>query len=595
MRSAVAGSIGLDVTLLLLGGIVVVAVALFVTERIGADLVALLVLVSLAVTGILTPAEAISGFASTATLTVLGMFVLSAAVVRTGIVTMFANRLHRLAGRGEGRLVLVLGVVAGLASAVMNNTAVVAILLPVVVALAVEVRRAPSRFLIPLSYAAQMGGVLTLIGTSTNILASEISARSGHRALQMFDFTPTGAVVLVVGIAYLVLVAPRLLPHRAQQDAPATPPFIVQVVVPATSTVGGVGAASQDARLRLGGDVRAVRRAGHRLEPAEATLQPGDVVEVEATPSALLQSEAGRLYRPYGETRFADGLALEEGYVVVEIVISPGSAYVGPLTGLARLALSDAHVIGIHQKERFVPSWAAPEVEAGDTLLVMAPRDRLTEFRDSPDLILVQEVPAREFRWNRVPHVAGILAAVVGLAAFDILPIVVTALAGAAAVVVTGVLTMREFYRAIRWDVIFLLAGLVPLGVALVKTGAADMLGGVLTGVAGGLPPWAFLFIVYAITALATEILSNNATVLLMVPVVVASTVALGYDPTPFVLAVAYAASTSFMTPVGYQTNTMVYGPGGYRFGDFFRVGAPLNLLLAIVTTATLGLLYGLY
>lgn len=581
--------------MLVLGGIIVVAVALFVTEKIGADLVALLVLVALALTGILTPAEAISGFSSTATLTVLAMFVLSAAVVRTGVVTMLANRLHRLAGGGEWRLILVLAIVAGLASAIMNNTAVVAILIPVVVALAVEIRRAPSRFLIPLSYAAQMGGVLTLIGTSTNILASEISSTSGHRALQMFEFTPTGAVILVVGTAYLLLVAPRLLPHRRTQDETAGPTFLVQIVIPETGTAVGISAASQDARLRLGGEVRAVRRSGHRLEPAEATLQAGDVVEVEARPPALLQSEAGRLYLPYGQTRFKSGLALEGGYVVVEIVVSPGSSYVGPLTGFSRLAFSDAYVIGIHQKERFVPQWMAPEVEAGDTLLVMLPRDRLVEFRDSPDLILVQEVPAIEFRWNRVPHVAVILGLVVGIAAFDILPIVVTALAGAAAVVLTGVITMREFYRAVRWDVIFLLAGLVPLGVALVKTGAADLLGGFLTGLAGGLPAWAFLLIIFIVTAVTTEILSNNATVLLMVPVVVASAGQLGYDPTPFVLAVAYAASTSFMTPVGYQTNTMVYGPGGYRFGDFFRVGAPLNFILALVVTATLSLLYGLF
>ncbi|HVM45237.1 MAG TPA: SLC13 family permease, partial [Candidatus Thermoplasmatota archaeon] len=567
----------------------------FVTEKIGPDLVALLVLVALTLTGILTPEEAISGFASTATLTVLAMFVLSAAVVRTGVVTMLANRLHKVAGQGEWKLILVLGIVGGLASAFMNNTAVVAILIPVVIALAVEIRRAPSRFLIPLSYAAQMGGVLTLIGTSTNILASEISARSGHRPLEMFEFTATGALILLVGLAYLLLIAPRLLPHRGKQEESFAPLFHATLLVRDATTAVRLSAASKDAELRLGGRVLSVRREGHLLQPAEAVLQPGDLVEVEGAPRALLQSEAGGRFLPLGHAGFQEGLPLRDGFTAVEIVVAPGSSYVGPVSGLARLALSDVYVLGIHRKERLVPRWMTPEVEAGDTLLVMLPRERLVEVRDSPDLILVQEVPTSEFRWNRVPHVLAIIVGVVGLAALDVFPIVVTALAGAALVVLTGILSMREFYRAVRWDVIFLLAGLVPLGIAIVKTGGADILAGMLTGVAGDLPPWALLAIVYVVTALMTEILSNNATVLLMVPVVVSSALSLGLNPTPFVLGVAYAASTSFMTPVGYQTNTMIYGPGDYRFGDFFRVGAPLNALLAIVVTASLSALYGLY
>ena len=587
----------LDPALLALGVIVAGAVFLFVTEKIGSDLVALLVLVALALTGILTPQEAISGFASTATLTVLAMFVLSAAVVRTGIVTMLANRLHGVAGGGEWRLILVLGVVGGLASAIMNKTAVVAILIPVVIALAVGVRSAPSRYLIPLSYSAQMGGTLTLIGTSTNILASEISERSGHRALGMFEFTLTGLVILLVGMLYLLLVAPRLLPHRGTPEESFAPRFHAQLVVREGTSAIGLVSGAKGAELRLGGKVISVRREGHLLQPHEATLQAGDVVEVEGTPASLLASEAGGRFRPFGQSRFPEGLAIEEGYVVVEIVVAPGSSYIGAIGGLEALGGSDAYVIGLHKKEglveHFLPRWSAPDIDAGDTLLVSLPKDRLSEFRDSPNLILVQEVPSIEFRWNKVPHIALIFVGVLGLAALDVFPIVVTALAGAAAVVVTGIMTMREFYRAIRWDVIFLLAGLVPLGTALVKTGAAAALAGTLSQVAGGLPPWALLFIVYVITALATEIISNNATVLLMVPVVVTSALGLGLDPTPFVLAVAYAASTSFMTPVGYQTNTMVYGPGGYRFGDFFRAGAPLNLVLAIVTTTTLSFLYG--
>ena len=589
----------MEPTTLVLGGIIAVAILLFVTEKVKPDLVALCVLIALALAGILTPEEAVSGFASTATLTVLAMFVLSAAVVRTGIVTMLANRLHGLAGGGERRLVLVLGVVGGLASAIMNNTAVVAILIPVVVALAVSVRSAPSRYLIPLSYAAQMGGTLTLIGTSTNILASEISARSGHRALGMFEFTGAGIVILSVGMVYLLLVAPRLLPHRGTPEESFAPRFRAHLVIRDSSTAVGLLSAGKDAELRLGGKIVSVRRAGHLLQPHEATLQAGDLVEVEGTPATLLASEGGGRFRPFGHSRFAEGLTIEDGYVVVEIVVSPGSSYVGPMTGLEAMGSSDAYVIGLHKKEglveHFIPRWGAPDIDAGDTLLVSMPKERLSEFRDSPNLILVQEVPTIEFRWNKVPHIALVFLGVIGLAALGVLPIVVSALAGAAAVVLTGILSMREFYRSIRWDVIFLLAGLVPLGTALVKTGTAAALAGVLTQVAGGLPPWALLFAVYALTALATEVISNNATVLLMVPVVVTSTLALGLDPTPFVLAVAYAASTSFMTPVGYQTNTMVFGPGGYRFADFFRAGAPLNLLLAIVTTATLSLIYGLF
>ena len=576
--------------------IAAVAVVLFVTERFPPDLVALLVLVTLAMSGVLTPAEALSGFASSATLTILAMFVLSAAVVKTGVVTVLANRLHKLGSRREGIVILVLGVSVAPASAFMNNTAVVAIMIPLVVSLAVEARRAPSRFLIPLSYAAQMGGVLTLIGTSTNILASEISAAAGHRPLQMFEFAPVGIVILVIGMVYLVFVAPRLLPHRdGGSDAEVEPEFEAYLVLAEGASAAGISAGSKDAALRLGGEVISVRRAGHLFARDETTLEPGDVIHVRGPPRTLLHAEPGSRFMPYGTERFERGLVVEEGYAVVEVVVSPGSAYVGSVRGLGRLALSDAHVIGIHRKERFVPKWLTPEVEAGDTLLVMVRSDRLAEFRDSPDLILVQEVPLLEFQRHRVPHILAIFAGVVGLAALDVLPIVVTALAGAALVVITGILDMREFYRAIRWDVVFLLAGLVPLGVAIVKTGGADAIAGLLVASTASLPPWGLLLSVYVATALLTEVLSNNATVLLMVPVVVSTATTLALDPTPFVLAVAYAASTSFMTPVGYQTNTMVYGPGAYRFSDFFRVGGPLNFVLALATTAALATVYGLY
>jgi len=206
----------------------------------------------------------------------------------------------------------------------------------------------------------------------------------------------------------------------------------------------------------------------------------------------------------------------------------------------------------------------------------------------------VQEVPLVEFRLHRLPHVLAIFAGVVGVAAVGVFPIVVTALAGAVLLVITGILTMREFYQAIRWDVIILLAGLIPLGTAFVKTGAAATLAAIIEGNVAGYPTWALLFALYAFTALLSAFLSNNGTVVLMVPVAVSAALGLGLDPTPFVLAVAYAASTSFMTPIGYQTNTMVYGPGGYRFSDFFRVGAPLNLILAVVTTVALSRMYGL-
>ncbi|HVL47523.1 MAG TPA: SLC13 family permease [Candidatus Thermoplasmatota archaeon] len=579
---------------LIVAAIATGAIFLFVTEWVTPDVVALLVLIALAASGVLTAQEAISGFASTATLTVLAMFVLSAAVVRTGVVTLLSNRLHSLGAGREARMIVVIALIVAPISAFMNNTAAVAIMIPLVVALAAEAKRAPSRFLIPLSYASQMGGVLTLIGTSTNILASEISMASGHRPLEMFEFTPVGLVVAAVGIFYLVVIGPRLLPHRGETAESFAPKFRAKIVVKAGSSVVGLLASGKDATLRLGGEVQEVRRKGHRLAPNEATLEPDDIVEVEGVPDRLLHAEAGGAFVPLGQRRHP-GLEVDEDRVVVEIVVAPGSSYVGQERDLARLAYMDAHVIGIHRKERMVPIWLKPEVEAGDTLLVLTRKERLEELRDNPDLILVQEVPVIEPRRDRILHVVAIFAGVVGLAALNILPIVVTALAGAVLVVLVGILDMREFYRAVRWDVIVLLAGLVPLGTAIVKTGGAAMLAGAFTGLAGHLPPWILLFATYATTALLTEVLSNNGTVVLMVPVTVTAAFGLGLDPTPFVLAVAFAASTSFMTPVGYQTNTMVYGPGDYKFSDFFRVGAPLNLALAFVTTAALATTYGLW
>ncbi|MEF8757514.1 MAG: SLC13 family permease [Halobacteriales archaeon] len=606
--------------------LVAFALVLFATEPVPVDVTAIGILVTLllidpvsaelAAVGVLADGldvladptgDGLAGFASSATLTVLAMFVLSRGVQETGVIQRLGRWVAALTGESENRQ---LGATIGLVgpiSGFINNTAAVAILLPMVTDLAHEGRTSPSKLLMPLSFASMFGGTLTLIGTSTNILAAAVATdldpAVGSR-FTMFVFTPVGILISLVGVAYFMTVGRRLLPERIQVEEDLTREFemgdyLTEVVVREDSPLVGqrVGAALKETDFDVD-LLQLVRNGEVFLEPlGPKSIRAGDVFVVRTDRDTLVEllDVEGLDLVPDVEVDEAELETASGQENLVEVVVGPGASLVGEsLRSAAFRQRYDATVLAIRRGPETVRKRLDDvRLRVGDTLLVQATAESVERLDAHRDFIVAQEIERTNYRTSKVPVAVGIVAAVVGVAAFTGVPIVSAALAGALAMVLTGCLRPTEVYESVQWDVIFLLAGVIPLGTALQHTGAATLVADGLVASAGTLPPIAVLGLLYVVTALLTNVISNNASVVLMVPVAFQAASTLDASVFSFVLAVTFAASTAFMTPVGYQTNLFVYGPGGYTFMDYVRVGAPLQLLVAAVTTVGIWGLFG--
>nr|WP_115863287.1 SLC13 family permease [Halorussus litoreus] len=596
--------------------IVLVALVLFATEPVPIDITALGIMVALMVLEPWTrisPAEGVSGFASTATVTVLAMFVLSYGVQRTGAVQILGRKIAAFTRDDETRQLGATVGVVGSISGFINNTAAVAILMPMVTDLAHEGKTSPSKLLLPLSYASMFGGTLTLIGTSTNILASDLSARLAEQnpaafgelhAFSMFEFTALGIVVSLVGAAYLMTVGRWLTPARIPPREDLTEEFgleeyLTEVVVREDSPLVGqtVREVLDDTEFDVD-VVQLIRGTKSFAEPlGPKQIQPEDVFALRTDRDTLVDliDAEGLELLPEVEVTEEELGSDDPERSLVEVVVAPRSSLVGESLASANFRdRYDATVLALRRGPEYVRKrMDHTDLQVGDTLLVQATPDSISRLNVNRDFIVAQEIDRPDYRESKIPLAVGIVAAVVGLAALELLPIMVSALAGALVMVVTGVLKPAEVYDAVEWDVIFLLAGVIPLGIALEQTGGADLVADLLVLSGDLLPPLAVLGLFYVVTALLTNVVSNNASVVLMIPVAAETAAQLGANAFSFVLAVTFAASTAFMTPVGYQTNLFVYGPGGYKFTDYFRVGAPLQLVFAIVTTLGIAFFWG--
>lgn len=574
----------LIVLLAVLGG----AVVLFVTELLPVDLVALIVLASLLLTGVVSPEQAFAGFSNRATVTIAAMFVLSTALYRTGMLDQLGDVLARLAERSFWLALAGMMLVISAVSAFINNTAAVAIFLPIVLGAARDTGMSASRLLMPLSFAAIFGGLCTLIGTSTNILVSAIAADAGLRPFGMFEFAPLGLVLLLVGTGYMLAVGVRLIPERRPPREGLTRSFrmdeyVTELVLLPESTSVGQPLGESELMGDLDLEPLEVRRDDRRLAPpdTEVVLAAGDVLRVRCdlgTLAELSQREGVRL-RPRAEWRDEDFASEEE--VLVEVVVAPNSDLEGRTLAEANFRERyDATVLALRHRGALVHHGIGDaRLRPGDALLVEARQDRLPGLKRDDAFVVVSEVETPSFRAEKFVPALAVMVGVVVLPTLGIVPIVASATAGAILMILLRCLTVEEAYEAIEWKVIFLLAGVLTLGTAMRETGGADLLSTFLVERVG---PWGGTAVVaafYLVTSLATELMSNNASAALLAPIAVAAAGGLGVDPRPLLMAVTFAASASFLTPVGYQTNTMVFSAGHYRFTDFARVGAPLNLL----------------
>jgi di/tricarboxylate transporter len=601
--------------------IILAALVLFATEPVPIDITALGIMVTLMLFGpvtqgladagllaapveIISPEQGISGFASRATVTVLAMFILSAGVQRTGVVQILGRKIAQLTGDSETKqLGAVIGVVSPI-SGLINNTAAVAILLPMVTDLAHKGRTSPSKLLLPLSYASMFGGTLTLIGTSTNILASELAIDYLGRPFGMFEFTALGVVVAIVGTIYLMTVGRWLTPARIKPEEDLTEEFemaeyLTEVVVREDSPV--IGSTVQEALQATEFDVdfiQLIRGEEVFLEPlAQKTIRAGDVFALRTDRDTLVDLlDAEGLDLVPDATVDEEELELAEApQNLVEVIVAPGSFLVGETLASTNFRQRyDATVLAVRRGGELVRNRLdKQQLRVGDTLLVQATSDSIDRLNNNRNFIVAQEVERPDFRESKIPVAVGVIVAVVGVAALTPVAIVVAALAGALGMVLTGCLKPTEVYDSVQWDVIVLLAGVIPLGLAMQETGGADFLAELVVLASGTLPPLAVVGLMYLVTAVLTNIISNNAAVVLMIPVAAQVAADVGASVFAFILAVTFAASTAFMTPVGYQTNLFVYGPGGYRFTDYVKVGGPLQLLFAITTTLGIAVLYG--
>nr|WP_255494100.1 SLC13 family permease [Halarchaeum sp. CBA1220] len=590
--------------------VVLLALVLFVTEALPIDVTAITIMVVLMVLGPWTEvsvAEGISGFSNPATITVLAMLILSSGVSKTGLVQSIGKRMASFAGDNPMKQLGATIGVAGPVSGFINNTPVVAILVPVITDLAHEGNSSPSKLLMPLSFASMFGGMLTLIGTSTNILASSVAADLGVAGapFSMFEFTSLGVVVLVVGSVYLMTVGYRLLPERvpARDDyleEYEIQDYVTEVVVREDSPIVGETVARAIDDAVFDADILQITRDHETFFEGidSKRIRAGDVLmlrtdrETLATIAELDGLDLTGLPRTEAE--------MEEGrdeQSLVEVVIQSGSALVGEtLTTTSFRQRYDANVLAFRSRGETVRSRLDNvELRIGDTLLVQAPADSIDRLAQNPDFIVAREPEEPSYRTGKIPHAVAIIVGVVALASQPFLPvnIVVTALGGVVAMVLTGVLRPSELYESVDWDVIFLLAGVIPLGIAIEQSGAAALIGRLVASTGELLPLIGVLWVFYIVTGLVTSVISNNASVVLMIPVAVETASRLGANAFAFVLAVTFAASTAFLSPVGYQTNLFVYGPGGYKFSDYVRVGAPLQVLLSVVTVLGIVFFWG--
>lgn len=571
--------------------------ACFVWEKFPPDLTALALFVTLIAVGLLKPATAFSVFANPAPLTVGAMFVLSAALVRCGAIDRISTLVEGSARWPYAAVMLVLVLVVAAISAFINNTPVVVVFLPVVLKLARTMKLAPSKLLIPLSYAAVLGGTCTLIGTSTNLVVNGIIVAKGQPAFSLFELGWLGVPTTILGAIYLSLMGNRLLPVREMLTSILSDEERREYITEAFVQPGSpkLGKTLAEAGLTQARGIRVLEivrdSVALDIEPASVRLAAGDRIIMACRPKGIAHTRRVAGIDLVTELNLGlEQIAAHEGSLV-EAVVTPHSGLLGHSVREVNFRQRYRMVVlALHRKGRNVREQIETlPIEPGDILLMMGTDKAIDALAASEDLMFFDRarVPAKP-QPGKIAIVLGVIAAVITTATLQWVPIEIGALAGCLIVCFTGCLKTSEAYAAIEWNILFLIYGMLAMGLAMEQTGAATWLAGhIVDGVQlfvpGAHKGLIMLACIYLVTAVLTEILSNNAIAALMAPIALGVAVKLGLEPRPFVIAVTFAASAAFATPIGYQTNTYVYGVGGYRFRDFMKIGLPLNVLCFIV------------
>ena len=578
---------------------------LFVTEVFSIDVTAMILLTVLFILGYLTPEEAVSGFSNPAVITIAFLFIISRALQKTRILEYLIIRIRRLADRSIllGRAVYLFTI--GIASAVVNNTAIVAIFMPVTIRLAQKYKLSPSKMLIPLSYAAILGGTLTLVGTSTNLLVNSIYvAQPGAEPLGMFEFMRYGVILMTVGLLYILFIAPKLLPSRTTTSSLTKSyhlgGYLTEMKVTSDSPLNGKTCLDRSINKNYDVMVLDILRDGNMITNSIrlTRLRTGDILFVRGTLENFLRMKEVEKVALLTDEKLTQEELEQEDNVLVECLLTNKSELVGQslMSGNFRRRFG-SFILAIRREGMILRKKIAHVVlNAYDTLLVYGPENKVNDLSKSGEFIVLGEVGAelrkQRFWWMTIVVILG----TIGLAALGIMPIVKSAMMGVVALLALSIISPQESYQSINWQVIVLISALIPVGIVIQKTGTAEWIGGFISTIARSAPiewqPKVLLALIYLLTIILTEISSNAATAIIMTPVALAVTQQMGFEPRAFIFAVAFAASASFITPVGYQTNLMVYGPGGYKFSDYIRVGFPLALVFWVMAIYILPILW---
>jgi di/tricarboxylate transporter len=576
-------------TIWLMSIILFVALFLLVTEKLSIDLTAIGIMVALTVTGILTPLEAVSGFANPAVITVGTMFIISRAMVRTGVVGFIAEKV--IAGsRGKaGVAMLVTLLVVAVASAFINNTPVVVLFIPVVLSLSCEYGFSPSKFLIPISYTSILAGTCTLIGTSTNIIISDLSAGYGYGEIGMFELSVVGVPIAAAGIVFLLSFAPRIMPILSNPTCELKDSehrrYLAEFKIPRGSRLIGADPARVFMENHPSIEVLELIRYTHVFYPHRdrEKIAADDLLLLKGSLNELMDVLHDNTVELPDKAPDLDFTKANAESLIVELIIPPQSPLLNErLLETALKQDPEIHVIaikrsGLHYTEKKIHDI---RLRVGDILLVRSPLKKLEQIRTGTDFIIVEDVHHEIIHKRKAPIVMLIFGAIVAAATLGLADIMVCALAGLFLMILFDCIHLRDSYRALQGNVLLLIVGAIALGAAMEKTGATKLYADAFLSLFSGLNARFVLGGVMLLTSLITHALSNNATAVLLLPIAVSTALTLGVDPRPFIIGVCFGASACFASPLGYQTNLLVYGPGSYRFTDYLKLGVPLSMIV---------------
>lgn len=575
------GNVEMLITFAVLAGVFVI----FTKEWLPNDLVALGGMSVLLLCGILDEKDLGTVFSNSASMTIGAMFILGEALTRTGAIDWIAHRFEKWAGKSLPRAIIILAIIVVPMSAFMNNTPVVIVFLPVLMAFARSTGLKASKLLIPLSFLSILGGTITLIGTSTNLLVSGLSQQQGQPTFGIFEISGLGAVYALIGSLYIYFIGRHLLPERdtvsSLLDAEDTRKFSSAVEISDDSDL--VGSRLIDHPLfsnRKRTIVYEVIRQGRRVDdiPLDAiVLNAKDVLWFRATPKQLAEIQSA----PGLSKRSGEGMQGDE-IKTVEAIIGPQSLLIGKSVKQSNIRRTYGIIVAaVHRKGVNVSEgYQEMKLAFGDTLILEGPVGNIVRLSQEGSFLSLNETRVSPALKSRMAVAVGILAAVIVSSAFDLISITSAALVGAVLAVLTGCLELRNAYKAIEWNVLFLIYGMLGIGLAMENSGGADWIATGVVKALGGYAPIVILAAIYLLVSILTELVTNNAVAILMTPIAISIAGSMGVDSRPFLVAIMFGASASFITPIGYQTNTYVYGAGGYRFGDFLKIGIPLNLIL---------------